>query len=176
MVRGAAGKAKRKAADAAADENVGPQSLSTAADTSGAARSPLADRAHASPVLGMLHAAARCILGDPGVRTDDMEVEEPLVGGRILVGHDFGLPEEGSQAARLHARELVVEVAFGDDHFGVVAEIVEHTGYAHDGKLYFADFMKLMVKGAKQGQEHALFRMTGSLADLGSASLSESGK
>ena len=57
-----------------------------------------------------------------------------------------------------------------------LAEIVEHTGYAHDGKLYFADFMKLMVKGAKQGQEHALFRMTGSLADLGSASLSESGK
>ena len=57
-----------------------------------------------------------------------------------------------------------------------LAEIVEHTGYAKDGKLYFADFMKLMVKGAKQGQEHALFRMTGSLADLGSASLSESGK
>ena len=28
-------------------------------------------------------------------RIDAVEVEEPPVGGRILVGHDFGLPEEG---------------------------------------------------------------------------------
>ena len=48
------------------------------------------------------------------------------------MGHDFGLPEEGSQATRLDARELVVEVAFGDDHLGVVPEFVEHIGDAID--------------------------------------------